>query len=212
MRKKDSRGKGRALEWARWLVGVRVLVRGGHLLPRPADQFALGQNCVAEKSLWINPLCGVMRAGINATWRGQLRAEIASVRFVSRDFLFLHLHLRRRALLAFDLSFHFFHQLERMHVDVAVRTKLGAFAAADTPVFNDDLQILLAPDRTDRALRHAKWIAAGSTCRRDEKMFIPQTVTEKSRDAVVRLGARAHTRITARTILEIDEQKILRFE
>ena len=99
-----------------------------------------------------------------------------------------------------------------MHVDVAVGAKLGAFAAADAPVFDNDLEILLASDRTDRALRHAERVAAGSTGGGDEEMFVAQTIAEQTRDAVVRLGAGADAGIAAGAIVQVDEQEILRFE
>src|SRR5260370_31651880 len=129
-----------------------------------------------------------MGTGVNTARRGKLGAKIAGVRFVSGYFLLLDLHLRRRALFTFDLRFHFLHQLERMHVDVAVGTKLGALAATDAPIFNDDFDIFLTPNRTDRALRHAKWVATRPTCGRDQEMLVTQAVAEEPGHPVVRLG------------------------
>ena len=121
-----------------------------------------------------------MRTGVNTARRGKLRAKVTRIRFVSGHFFLLNLHLWRCALCAFDLGLHFFHHLEWVHVDVAVRAKLGAFAAADAPIFDDDLEVFFSPNRTDRALRHAKRVATRSTCGRDQEMFVTQTVTKQS--------------------------------
>src|SRR5438105_14166073 len=153
---------------------VRLVARRGR--PGLADEFALRGDRVPDKSLRINALGGVVRTGVNAARRGKLRAQVAGIRLVSGDLLLLDLHLRRRALLAFDLGLHFFHHFERLHVDVAVGAKLGAFAATDAPVFDNDFEIFLSPDRTDRALRHAKWIATRSTCGGNEEMFVTQSI------------------------------------
>src|SRR6202011_664146 len=71
---------------------------------------------------------------------------------------------------------------------------------------------LFPPDRTDWALRHAKRVATRSTCGRDQEMFVTQAVAEKPRNPVMRLSAGANAGITACAILEIDQQKVLRFE
>ena len=99
-----------------------------------------------------------------------------------------------------------------MHVDVSVRAKLCALAATDAPILDDDFKIFLAPDRTNRALRHAERVAARSTGRSDEKMLITQTVAQQARNALVGRGTSAHASVAACTIVEIDEEKILRFE
>ena len=156
------------------------LVARRHRRPGLADEFALRRDRVAEKSLPIDALGRVVRTSVDAARGGKLRAKVAGVRFVGGHFLFLNLHLRGRALCAFDLRLHFFHHLERVHVDVAVGAKLGAFAATDAPIFDDDLEIFFATNGTDRALRHAKRIATRSTCGRDQKMFVTQTVAKQS--------------------------------
>src|SRR5438477_7605181 len=50
-------------------------------------------------------------------------------------------------------------RLERVDVDVAVRTALRAETAADAPVFDDDLERIAAADRTHRATDHAQRVA-----------------------------------------------------
>ena len=142
-----------------------------------------------------------------------MRAQIAGVRFVSRRLFLLDLHRRRNIRIArFNLGLHLLDHFERVHVDVPVGAKLGAFSAADAPILDDDFKVLLPADRTDRALRHAKRIAAGAARRRDEKMIVAQAVAEQPRDAVMRFRAGLDAGIAARAIIEIDEEKILRFE
>src|SRR5207248_6317049 len=99
-----------------------------------------------------------------------------------------------------------------MHVDVSVGAKLGTFSATDAPIFDDDFEIFLSPNGTNRALRHAKRIAARSTCSGDQEMFVTQTIAEQPRNSVVRLRASADTRVAASAVLQIDQQKILGLE
>ena len=122
-----------------------------------------------------------MRTGINATRDGELGAEIARVRLVGRRFFLLDLHRRRNIRVRrFHLGPDFLGHFERVHVDVAVRAKLRAFPATDAPVLDDDLEVLLPPDRADRALRHAKRIAAGTAGGGDEEMVVAQSVAEEA--------------------------------
>src|SRR5205085_8651456 len=72
--------------------------------------------------------------------------------------------------------------------------------------------IFLSPNGTNRALRHAKRIAARSTCSGDQEMFVTQTIAEQPRNSVVRLRASADTRVAASAVLQIDQQKILGLE
>ena len=140
-------------------------------------------------------------------------AEIARVRLVTGHFLLFDLDLRRRACLRrFHFGAHFPNDFERMHVDVPVRAKLGALAATDAPIFNNDLEIFLASDRTNRALRHAERVPTRSTSGGNEEMIVAQTIPEQARHAIVRLGTGADAGIAARTIVQVDEQKILRFK
>src|SRR5438093_10537829 len=92
---------------------VRVM-RFVTLLRRPGrvDQLALRNDRVSEKSLRIDPLSRVVRAGVNATRCGKLRAKVASVRFVGGRFFLLDLDLGRYAFLigldiGLDLLDHF---------------------------------------------------------------------------------------------------------
>ena len=129
-----------------------ILLRGRPLI---LEELVLRFEGVAKKALWIDALGGVVRAGVDAARCGKLRAQVARVRFVSGDFFLVDLHRGRRAFGAFHFRLGFPNDLERMHVDIAVGTKLGAFAAADAPIFDDDLEIFFAADGADRALRHA---------------------------------------------------------
>ena len=68
--------------------------------------------------------------------------------------------------------------LELVHADVSIRTHLRAHAAANAPIQDLDFQGGTALDGTDRALRHAKRIAAGTTCRSDKKVIVAKTVSQ----------------------------------
>lgn len=92
-----------------------------------------------------------------------------------------------------------------MHVDIAERAEFRAFAAADAPVFNDDLQVFLTADGSDRALRHAERVAAGAAGGGDEILVVAQAVADEARHAVVSLGAGAHAQVAARATVEVDE-------
>ncbi len=154
-----------------------------------------------------------MRAGVNTARCGKLCAEIAGVRLVrSRLFLF-DLDLRSRPRLRrFHLRPDFFHHFDRMHVDVSIRAKLGAFSAADTPVFDQDFKILFAPNGTHWALGHAKRIATGATGSGNQVMIVAQPVSQEAGHAVMSICASPHTSVAPGAVVEIDEEKILRFK
>src|SRR5512138_570982 len=50
--------------------------------------------------------------------------------------------------------------IERLHVDVAVGAVVGAQAAADAPVFDDDLQAVAPPDGPNGTAHHAERVFA----------------------------------------------------
>src|SRR5687768_3109441 len=88
----------------------------------------------------------VVRAGIHARGLRVVAAEIAR-----RGLLADH-RLAPAGVLGI-LALHG----ERVQVDVAVRALVGAEAAADAPVLDDDLErVLMAADRADRAAHHAE--------------------------------------------------------
>src|SRR5207247_2631806 len=82
---------------------------------------------------------------------------------------------------------------ERVHVDVAVGTVLGALAAADAPVLDDDLARLAPADRADRAADHAVRVEARPARRRHQVVAEAQPLADQARHAVVRVGARLRT-------------------
>jgi hypothetical protein len=84
---------------------------------------------VGEKRSRIDPMRGVVRAGVDAAWFFQVRAQIARSCFLFNDCFF--------ASGALGIVNHHF---EWMQIDVAVRTILRAEAAPDAPVFDDDFE------------------------------------------------------------------------
>src|SRR5688572_369504 len=97
-----------------------------------------------------------------------------------------------------------------MHRDVSVRAIARAQAATDAPVLDDDLERVPPPNRSDRTPDHAQRIAALAARRRNQVFVEPQTLADKTRHAVVRIGARVDTFIAARALLEIEDEQALR--
>ncbi len=180
---------------------------------RGLEKHSLRFNYAAEKPTRIYPLRRVMRAGVNTARCGKLCAEIARVRLVcSRLFLFNLDFRRRTGLRRFHLRSDFFHHFDRMHVDVSIRAKLGAFSAADTPVFDQDFKIFFAPNGTDWALGHAKRIATRTTGSGNQVMIVAQPVPQEAGHAVMSIRASPHTSVAPGAVVEIDQEKILRFK
>src|SRR5713226_4567667 len=117
---------------------------------------------------------GVVGTGVDATWFFQVRAEIA------RSSLLLD----GRFLAAGALRI-VNHHFERMQIDVAVGAILGAEAAADAPIFDDDFERIPPSNRTDGAADHAERVAALAATRGDEILIEAQAFPDEARDAVV---------------------------
>src|SRR5262249_31727418 len=136
----------------------------------------------------LDPHGGAVRAGVHAARLLELRAQVAAGRLQPDD--------RFLPGLAFSLD------LERVHVDVAVRTLLGPAPAPDAPVLDDDLQGPLAADGPDRAADHAQRIAAGAAGRGDQVLVVPEPVADEPRHAVVGLGARPDAGVASDAALQ----------
>src|SRR5712664_3560876 len=128
---------------------------------------------VCEKGARIDAVCGVVRTGVDAAWFFQVRAEIARRCFLLACRFFSAGSLR-------IINHHF----ERMQIDVAVRTILGAKAAADAPIFDDDFERMSPSNRADRAADHAERVAALAATRGDEILIEAQAIADETRDAV----------------------------
>ena len=153
-----------------------------------------------EKGARVDAMGGVVRAGVDAAWFLQVRAEIAGRGFLFDDGFLVSWVLGIGG-----------ENLKWMQIDVAVRAIARAEAAADAPVFDDDFERIAAADRADRAADHAERIAALAATRGDEILVEAQTVADETRDAVVCIGAGVHTGVAARAILQIQNQQALRF-
>src|SRR2546421_12035987 len=140
-----------------------------------------------EKCARIDAVRGVVRTGVNAAWFFQVRAEVTRSSFL----------LDRRLLAAGSLRI-VNHHFERMQIDVAVRTILGAEAAADAPILDDDFERIAPANRADRAADHAKRVAALAATRSDKILVEAQAIADEPRDAVVCVGAGIDAGITAR--------------
>src|SRR5712664_1390772 len=98
-----------------------------------------------------------------------------------------------------------------MPIDVAVGTILGAEAAADAPIFDDDFERISPSNRTDRAADHAERVAALAATRGDEILIEAQAIADETRDAVVCVSASVDAGVAARAIVQIQNQQALRF-
>src|SRR5512145_2505476 len=99
-----------------------------------------GRGPAGEELPRLDPHGGVVGTGVHAARLLELGAEVAAGRLQPDD----------RLLPARGIPLH----LERVQVDVAVGTLLGAAPARDAPVLDDDLERVLSPDRADRAADH----------------------------------------------------------
>src|SRR5207237_9541600 len=93
--------------------------------------------------------------------------------------------------------------------DVAIRTALSAGAAANAPVFNNDLQRISAADRSYRAADHTERIATLPARGGNKKIIEAKTVADKAGYAIVRVGAGLYAEIAARAAIEIEHQQAL---
>src|SRR5204863_326546 len=98
---------------------------------------------------WIHTMGSIVRTRVYATGLGVIMAEITRCCLDARAGNFPS---RMRGIVEFHR--------ERMEVDIAVRAVVGAEAASDAPVFNDDFEGISAADRTYGAAHHAQRVAA----------------------------------------------------
>src|SRR5712664_1002610 len=133
---------------------------------------------VGEKCAGIDAVRGVVRTGVDAAWFFQVRAEVA------RGSLLLDCRFFSAGSLRIIN-----HDFEWMQIDVAVGTILGAEAAADAPIFDDNFERISPSNRTDGAADHAERVAALAATRGDEILIEAQAIANETRDSVVSVGA-----------------------
>ena len=142
----------------------------------------------------------IMRASINAARLLQMRAQIA------RSSLLLHHSL------SFARSLQVFHHhLERMQIDVSVRTVPRAKPAPDAPVFDNHFQRISPPNRSYRTSHHAQRVAALPARSRHQILIEPQAFPHQPCDSVMCVSASINASIAPRAIFQIQNQKALRF-
>src|SRR5258708_10157874 len=141
---------------------------------------------------------GVVRAGVDAAWFFQVRAEVAGSCFlVDGGFL---------AGGAFGIIPHHF---ERVQINIAVRTILRAEAATDAPILDDDFERISPSNRTDGAADHAKRVAALAATRGDEILVESQAIADEAGGALLRVGGRHGAKRPARASFYIQNTKAL---
>src|SRR5437016_10048385 len=114
-------------------------------------------------------MSGVVRTGINtARLAVQAGAQVAR-----RRLLLNHGNLlsRMRGVIA--------EFLERVHVDVAVRTIVCTLAATDTPIFDDDFPRVAAANGANRAADHAIRIQTRTTGARHQVLVETESLADQ---------------------------------
>ena len=145
-------------------------------------------------------MSGIVRTGVNATRFGVVVAQVAGCGFYAyaSDFL-------SRVCGIIKLCG------KRMKVDVSVGTIVRAQAATDTPVFDDDLKSIAAPNRADRATDHAERIAALAARSGHQVLIEAQTLADQSADALMCVGTGPHALVATRALLQVENEEALRF-
>src|ERR1700674_1969763 len=98
-----------------------------------------------------------------------------------------------------------------MKIDIPVGAIARAEAAADTPIFNNDLERIAPANRTNRTADHAERIAALPAGSGDKIVVEAQTLAHQARNAIMRVGACSDAGVAAGAILQIQDQQTLRF-
>ena len=142
----------------------------------------------------------VMRAGIDAAGFGVVMTQVTRCSF------YVHagdLPARMSGIVQFDGK--------RVKIDIAIRAVVGAQAAANTPVLDDDFEGVTSADGADGASNHAQGIAtlpAGS----GHQVFVEaKSLAYQPADAIMRVGTGSNTLITTGAALQIEHQEALRF-
>ena len=91
-----------------------------------------------------------------------------------------------------------------MQVDVAIGAAVGAQAAPDAPVLDDDFEGVTAADGTDRATDHAKRITTLATGGGDQVFVKAQSLAHQAAHSVMGVGTRSYALITAGAAFQIE--------
>ena len=142
----------------------------------------------------------IVRTCVNATRLRQVGAQIAGSGFLFYD-----------RFGAAGMIGIFVHHLERMQIDIAVRTVACAQAAADAPILDDDFERIAAANGADRAAHHAERIAALPATGGNQILLEAQAIANQTGNAIVSVRAGVNAGIAARAFLQIEDQQTLRF-
>ena len=143
---------------------------------------------------------GVMRASVHTTRLLMIQAQ------VTRGSFELHARdssSRVRRIVQFNRK--------GVHVDISIRTIVGTLPAADTPVFDDDLERIATANGPDRATNHAQRIAALPARRGHQITIESQAITNEPADAIVSVGTGPHALVTTGAAIEVEDEQALRF-
>src|SRR5271156_1753263 len=155
---------------------------------------------IRKKLPRVHAMGRVVRASVNTTRLREIRAKVAGRRFLLHHCFFLPGHSR-----------HVGENIERVHVDVAVRAILRAQPAADAPILDNHFQRIAPPNGTDRTPHHAQRVQTLATGGRAQVVIEAQSLAHQARATIVRVGASFHASVAARAGIQIEQQQTLRF-
>src|SRR5688572_10967806 len=178
----------------RWVWSISIRSPARRLRWNAWRPLIAGRLQIRKERQRLNAVRRIMRARVDTARLGVLDAQIAAGGLALRD-----LQLAGRLCRIGHGG------LEGVQRQVAVRAIVGAEAAADAPVLDDDLERVATPNRSDRTADHAERIAALPAGRGDEIFVEAQAFTYQPRHAVVRIGASAHALIATRALFQIEQ-------
>jgi hypothetical protein len=142
----------------------------------------------------------IVRACVNTTRLREIGAQVAGSGFLFYD-----------GFGAAGMIGIFIHHLERMQINIAVRTIARAKTAADAPVLDDDFERVTAANGADRTAHHAKRIAALPATGSNQILLEAQAIAYQAGNAIVSVRASVYAGVAARAFLQIENQQTLRF-
>ena len=142
----------------------------------------------------------VVRAGVNTAGLRQIGAQVAGSSFLFYD-----------RFGAAGMIGIFIHHLERMQIDIAVRTIARAQAATDAPILDDDFERIAAANGADRAAHHAQGIAALPATGGNQILLEAQAIADETGNTIVSVRAGIDAGVAASAFLQIEDQQTLGF-
>ncbi len=143
---------------------------------------------------------GIVRASVHTT-----RFRVIQAQVTRRSFDLHSRHSSARVVWIVHLHW------EWVHIDVPIRTIVGALAAANAPILNDHFERVSTANRTDGTADHAKRVTTLPARSGNQIAIEAQPVTNQPADAIVSVSTGPHALVTTRAAIEVENQQALRF-